>query len=109
MMAAPAVWIRVLEVVAVPQPAACFQRLFDAWIRVEDLLPGKQLHRVEEVPGRADRRIDVEAVAHAGDEVVSAVTWRGVHRTGPRFERHVVAEHRQRGAGIQGMLEPDVL
>ena len=63
-------------------------------IRIEDALPPKSSDRVEKVAARADRRVDVEAVLHAGVEVVGAVARRGVHRARAGIERHVVAERR---------------
>ena len=48
-------------------------------VGVEHALAAEQLDRVEEVPARADRRVDLEPVLHAGVEVVGAVAGRGVH------------------------------
>ena len=81
-VAAPAVRIRVLERLAVPQPPAFLERLLDLRVRVEHALPAEELDRVEEVAARADRRVDLEAVLHAGLEVVAAVAGRGVHGAG---------------------------
>ena len=61
-------------------------------------MPAEQLDGVEEVPAGSDRRVDLEAVLHAGVEVVGAVAGRGVHRAGAGFERDVVAEHAERVA-----------
>ena len=61
-----------------------FSACFDVRVRVEHPLAAEQLHGVEEVAGRADRRVDLEAVLHAGVEVVGAVAGRRVHRAGAR-------------------------
>ena len=95
-VAAPAVRIGVRERLAVPQLAALLQRRLDVRVRVEHALAAEQLHRVEEVSGRPDRRVDLQAVPHAGVEVVGAVARRGVHGAGAGLERHVVAEHAER-------------
>ena len=63
-----------------PEPAALLQRFLDVRVRVEHALAAEQLDRVEEVAARADRRVDLEPVLHAGVEVVAAVAGRGVDR-----------------------------
>ena len=108
-VAAPAVRILVRERLAVPQPAALLQRLVHLRVGVEHALAAEQLHGVEEMPGRSDRRVDLEAVLHAGVEVVRAVPGRRVHGAGARFERHVLAEHAERRARVERVLEADVL
>ena len=70
---------------AVPEPRALLERLLDARVGVEHLLAAEELDRVEEVTAGADRGIDVQPVAHAGDEVVGAVARRGVHGAGARL------------------------
>ena len=57
----------------------------------------------------ADRRVDVEAVLRAGDEVVRAVARRRVHRAGALVERHVLAEHGQRIALVERVPEHHAL
>ena len=78
LMAAPAVRILVRERLPVPQAAALLERRLDVGVRVEDPLAAKQFNGLEEVPGRADRGVDIEAVPHPGVEVVDAVARRGV-------------------------------
>ena len=97
-VAAPAVRILVRERLAVPQPAALLERLLDLRVGVEDALAAEELDGVEKMPGRPDRRVDLEAVLHAGVEVVGAMSRRRVHRARARVERHVVAEHAERVA-----------
>ncbi len=108
-VAAPAVRVLVRERLAVPQPPARLQRLDDVRVRVEDALAAKQLDVVEEMPRRPDRRVDLQAVFHAGLEVVGAVARRGVHGAGAGVERHVAAEHAERGPRVERMLKADVL
>ena len=72
-VAAPAVRVLVRERLPVPEPAALVQRLLDLRVGVEHALAAEQLHRVEEVAAGSDRRVDLEAVLHAGQEVVRAV------------------------------------
>ena len=97
------------ERLAMPQPAALLQRRFDVRVRVEHPLSGEHVDGVEEVAARADRRVDVEAVAHARVEVVRAVPRRRVHRAGAGLERHVIAEHAERGARVERVHEADPL
>ena len=97
-VAAPAVRVLVRERLAMPEPAALLERLLDLRVGVEHALAAEELDRVEEVSGRPDRRVDLEAVLHAGVEVVGAVARRRVHRARARLERHVLAEHAERVA-----------
>ena len=69
-----------VERLAMPQSSALLQRRLDVRVRVEHPLTGEQLDRVEEMAAGSDRRVDLEAIPHAGVEVVGAVTRRGVHR-----------------------------
>src|SRR6185436_16070310 len=92
-----------------PQPPALLQRFGNLRVGVEDTLAAEELHGIEEVAGRADRRVDLEAVAHAGFEVVRAVPRRGMHRARAGFERDVVPEHTGRRPRVERVLEPDVL
>ena len=46
---------------------------FDVRVGVEHALAAEQLDVSEEVPARSDRRVDLQAVLHAGLEVVAAV------------------------------------
>ena len=55
----------VVERLAVPQPAARGQRFLDLRVGVEHAQAAEERDLVEEVPARAHRRVDVEAVAHA--------------------------------------------
>ena len=104
-VAAPAVRIRMLEILAVPELRALLERLLDARVRVEDLLAAEELDGVEEVTAGADRGIDLQPVAHAGDEVVGAVAGSGVHGARSGFERDVVAEHARRTAARRAGAE----
>ena len=58
-------------------------------------------------PPGPDRRVDLEAVAHAGVEVVRAVARRRVDRAGAGVERDVVAQHAERDARVERVLEAD--
>jgi hypothetical protein len=88
-----------------PEPAALFERLLDLGVRIEYALAGEQLHRVEEVSGGSDRRVDVEPIFHAGIEVVGAVTRCRMHRAGAGLERHVLAKDAEGVARVQRVLE----
>ena len=92
---------------AVPEPAALFQRLLDLRVRVEHAHAAEQLHGVEEVTCRSDGGINVEAVLDPRIEVVGAVARRRVHRAGAGIERHVLAEHGKRAPIVKRMVEPD--
>ena len=99
-VAAPAVRIRVVEVLAVPEPPTRGKRRLHVRVGFPHLLAGKQLHRVVIVAAGVERGVDVEPVLHARAVVVGAVPGRRVHRAGAGLERHVVAEHGQRIAGV---------
>ena len=60
------------------------------------------------MPGWSNRRVDFEAEAHAGVEVVGAVTRRGVHGAGAGVERDVVPEHAERRPRVERMLKADL-
>ena len=96
------------ERLAVPQFAALLQRCFDVRIGVEHALTAEQLHGVEEMSRRPNRRVDLEAVAHAGVEVVRAMTRGRMNGARAGLKRDVVAEHAERDARVERMLEPDV-
>ena len=61
-VAAPAVRIRVLERLAMPEAAALLERLLDVRVCIEHALTREQLDGVEKVAARADRRVDLQAV-----------------------------------------------
>src|SRR4029079_9755976 len=73
-VAAPAVWIGVMERFAVPEASALFEGCLHVRVRVEDALPAKQLDVLEEVTSGPDGRVDLEPVLDAGLEVVATVT-----------------------------------
>ena len=104
-VAAPAVRVRVVVVLAVPQAAALRERRLDLRVGVVHLEAGEELHRVDEVAARVERGVDLQAVAHARVVVVRTVTRRRVHRARARLERHVVAQHAQRVARVQRVAE----
>ncbi len=106
-MAAPAVRVLMRERLAMPEPAAFLQRLFDLRVRVEHTLAAEELDVLVEVPARSDRRVDLEAVAQARVEVVRAVAGRRVNRASARVERDVLAEHADGIALIKRMAEAD--
>ena len=108
-VAPPAVRIRVLERLAMPQASALLQRLLDLRVGIEDPLAAEELDGFQEVAARTDRRVDLETVLDSGHEVVAAVPRRGVDRTGARLERDVVGEDADRIARIERMTEADVL
>ena len=62
-----------------------------------------------EMAAASDRRVDLEAVLHARQEVVRAMTGRGVHRAGALLERDVVGQHGDRVAVVQRMAELEAL
>src|SRR5688572_2593838 len=88
-----------------PEPAALVQRLLDVRVGVEDALSAEQLHGVEKMAARSDRRINLEPVLLARQKIVGAVTRRGMHRTRALLERNVVGKHRDRIALVQRMPE----
>jgi hypothetical protein len=108
-VAPPAVRILMREIGAMPQLAALGERRLDVRVGIEHALAGEHVHRLEEAAARAHRRVDLEPVAHAGREVVGAVSRRGVHRTGSGVERDVIGEHAERRPCVERVLEPDVL
>src|SRR6187397_3055175 len=102
-MAPPAVRIRMGKWFSVPEVAALLQRLFDSGIGVEDTQAAKQLDGVEEMPGRSDRREDLEPVLHPRGEVVGSMSWCRVNGAGPSLEGHVLRQHAERFPRIQRM------
>jgi hypothetical protein len=62
-----------------------------------------------ELAAMIDRRVDVEAVADAGVEVVGAVTRRGVHESRAGIERDVIAEDEDAFALEEGVAVAEVL
>ena len=104
-VAAPAVRIAVAELGAMPEAGALVQRLLDLRVGGPDLQAGEQQHVVRVVAARADRGVDVQAVADAGRVVVRAVAGRGVDDAGAGFERDVVGEHADRRAIVERVLE----
>src|SRR4051794_11907782 len=93
---------------AVPQSRALVERLRHIRVRVEDALATEELDRIEKMSRGSDRSIDLESVFHAGLEVVGAVAWSCVHRAGAGVERNVRAEHTERHARVERMLELDL-
>src|SRR3982750_2514590 len=108
-MTTPAVRIRVLERLAVPQTSALFQGFFDSRIRVEHALPIEKFDRLEKVATWTNWRINLEPVFDAGKEVVAPVSGSCMHRARSSIKRHVVREHADRVAGVQRMTKADVL
>src|SRR4051812_48141354 len=88
-----------------PQPAPLGECRFDLRIGVEHALPAEELHGLEELPARADRRVNVETVLHTGDEVVGPVPRSGVNRARSLIERYVVAKHPDRVAVVERMTK----
>src|SRR5262249_57172597 len=85
------------------------ERVDDFGVGVEHTQPAEELHRVEEMPCRTDRRMDVEPVLDAGVEVVTAMAWGRVHDPCPLIECDVRTEHAERLAIVQRMPEPQAL
>ena len=108
-VASPAVRVLVRESLAVPEQAPLVQRVLHLRVGVEHPHSSDNRHRVQEVPGGPDWRVDLEAVLHAGIEVVGPVAGRGVHGARSGLERHVFAQDTKRVAGVQRMTEADVL
>ncbi len=104
-VAAPAVRIAVAELRAMPEPGALVQRFLDLRVGGPDLQAGEQQHVVGVVAARADRGVDVQAVADAGRVIVRAVAGRGVDDAGAGLERDVVGEHADRRAVVERVLE----
>ena len=104
-VAAPAVRVLVRKHLAVPQASAFLERQLDVRIGVEDALAPEQLYRVEEVPPRADGRVDLEPVFHARQEVIGAVARSGVHGARALLERDVVAKDSYGVAFVERMAE----
>ena len=59
-VAAPAVWIGVMERFAVPEASALFEGSLHVRVRVEDALPAEQLDVLKEVTSGPDGRVDLE-------------------------------------------------
>src|SRR5262245_987902 len=108
-VAAPAMRVLMRKIRSMQQTAALFECLLDAGVGVEHALSGKELHALEEMATRSNRRIDVETIPLPGEEVVGAVTRRSVNGAGTRVERDVVCENRDRIPSVQRMAESDVL
>src|SRR5262249_22583115 len=81
-MAAPAVRVRVLERLAVPEALAFAQCLLDARVRVEHALTAEKLDGLKKVSTRSDRRVNLEAVLDTRVEVIAAVSRSRVDCTG---------------------------
>src|SRR5262249_37042779 len=110
MLAAPAVRIGMRDLLVRDESAVLAQQLDDLRIRLEDMQSGPQRYVLREFAAMIHRRIDLESVAAARVEVIRAVTRRGVHEPGSRFQRHVVAEDEdafaiEEGVAIAKMLE----
>ncbi len=99
--------VRVLKLGAVPQAPALSERGLDDRIRLEDLEAADDAGVAREPAIHADRGVDVEAVPHAGIEVVRAVAWCGMHRARPLLERDVFSEDAERIAVVEGVSELD--
>ncbi len=108
-VAAPAVRVLVGQPLAVPETPTLLERLLDVRVRVEHALAREHLDRVQEVPARAHRGIDVKAVTDAGIEVVRAVAWRRVDGARAGVERHVVSQHAERHPRVERVQEADPL
>ncbi len=92
-LAAPAVRIAVLVRLVRHERARGAQVLDDALVGREDLQPGVRPRLGGEAARGVDRIDDRQAVAHAGLEVVRAVSGRGVHDAGAGLELDVLGEH----------------
>ncbi len=112
-VAAPAMRIRVLDVLDREQRAVLFQDIDDERIAFPDGL-AEELERgsaprsafgVEEAPGGIHRAIDRQPVLHADDVIFLAVAGRRMNRAGALFQRHVIAEDPERIAVDEGMPE----
>ena len=97
--------VLVRERVVVPQASAVVEGLDDGGVRLEHLLAREQAHIVGESAVGSDRRVDLQAVLAAGQEVVGAMAGRGVHGPGALLERHVIAQHAERVAVVQAVRE----
>ncbi len=64
-VAAPAMRIRVVEGLPVPEPPTVEQSPFDGGVGVEDACSAEELDVLQEVAARPDRGIDLQAVLHA--------------------------------------------
>src|SRR5436853_5485810 len=92
-----------------PEPPAFLERFFDLGVCIEHAHAAKKLDRVEEMPARADGRVDIETVSLPGLKIVRAMTGRRVNGAGTGVERHVVAEDADRSARVKRMLKTDAL
>ena len=79
------------------------QVLDDLRVGLEHVHAGPERHVGGELAAMVDGRVDVEAVAPAGREVVRAVAGRGVHEARAGVERDVVAEDEDALALEEGM------
>ena len=57
--------IRMLECLAMPEPSALLQCVFDRRVRVKHSLTIEEFDGVEKVTARSDRRVDLETVLDA--------------------------------------------
>src|SRR6185436_17399061 len=97
------------ERLAVPETTALVKRLLDFRVGVEHTETAKELHGIEKMSGRSDRRENLEAVPRAGRKVVGAVARRGMDGPCTGLEGDIRAQHANRIAFVQRMPEPNVL
>ncbi len=101
--------IRVLDLLVAQQHAAALQQLDDQRIGLEDLLAFVLRQAVAQDAGLVHIAVQVEAVLHAGVEVVSTMCWSGVHRARTGVHGDVVAEHAEDAAIEERMSEGHAL
>src|SRR5208337_5512446 len=108
-VAAPAVWIRVLGFFRVQQSAAAFDQIDDGLIGVPNALAVVLGQAVAQDAFFVDVAGGVEAILDAGGEVLSSVRGSGVDDSGSRVHGDVVGEHAENFAVEKGMPEVEAL
>src|SRR5262249_56551594 len=108
-LAAPADRVGVRLLARLDEHALLAHEVDDRGVRLEYLLAREVLDLGQEAARLVHRAVDVEPVADAGQVVVPAVAWRGVHDPRARVEGDVVREDARRVAVDPGMAEAQTL
>jgi len=102
-VAAPAMRVRVAEVLEVQQRSHFLEVGHDLRIGLKHLLPGEAINIFRKASLVIDRTQDPEAVVHAGDIIVITMPRGGVNAAGTGIERDIVAQDQKRLAGDEGV------
>ena len=104
-VAAPAVRVRVIDIIAAHQHAAGFQQRDDRLIRLEDGQPVVLRKAILDASRIVDRAGLIESIADTGIEVIRAVRWRSMDSTRTLVGCNVVGVHAKDLAIEEWMLE----